>query len=454
MVASHLRNFRDEIGQALYGTDAKTPDVTVSNGPSLQAWFDVSGLAAASIGSAAAELAAITGSFEPVTINQACANAWFDFTIKPQGWELPPAWDRIAGLYETQTGWIRLHTNALAHRDAALRVLQTDATRDAVEIAIRKMDAQTLETAIIDEGGCAARLQSFDEWKKHSQGKAVCWEPLIAWQDRQQGKAIRTFGNKSAPLTGLRVLDCTRVLAGPVCTRFLAGFGADVLRIDPPGWNEGIVVPEVTLGKRCATLDLHTEAGRARFRSLYRSADIFVHGLRPGALERLGLGEAERLQINPDTIDVTLNAYGWSGPWARRRGYDSLVQMSAGVAEAGMRASGATNPTPLPVQALDHATGYLMAASALRAIRVRKEMGTVLSAKLSLARTAYLLSQSFSRQRFGDNDTATSEMVAADIEHTDWGPAQRITWPIIAGLPHPHWRYPAGNFHTAQPEWL
>ena len=121
------------------------------------------------------------------------------------------------------------------------------------------------------------------------------------------------------------------------------------------------MVPEVTLGKRCARLDLQTTRRSRSVRSLLKDADILLHGYRADALERLGYGVAERAELRPGLIDVCLNAYGWSGPWQNRRGFDSLVQMSSGIADAGMQWQQADKPTPLPLQALDHATGYLMA---------------------------------------------------------------------------------------------
>lgn len=139
----------------------------------------------------------------------------------------------------------------------------------------------------------------------------------------------------SRPLAGIKVLDLTRVLAGPVATRFLAGLGARVLRIDPPDWDEPGVVPEVTLGKNCARLDLRQTADRARFEALLSDCDMIVHGYRPGALDRLGYGFDLRRALRPGLIDISLCAYGWSGPWAARRGFDSLVQMSCGIADRG-----------------------------------------------------------------------------------------------------------------------
>ena len=180
----------------------------------------------------------------------------------------------------------------------------------------------------------------------------------------------------------------TRVLAGPVATRFLAGFGAEVLRIDPPVWDEPGVVRDVTLGKRCARLDLRRAADRVLWETLLARADVLVHGYRPRALAGLGLDAARRAALCPGLVDVSLCVYGWSGPWAGRRGFDSLVQMSGGIAEAGMRIFARDRPTPLPVQALDHATGYLMAAAVVRGLTARSTGRGGTRVRVSRARTA------------------------------------------------------------------
>jgi crotonobetainyl-CoA:carnitine CoA-transferase CaiB-like acyl-CoA transferase len=235
----------------------------------------------------------------------------------------------------------------------------------------------------------------------HPQGSAVADEPLIALERTDAGPAPQRAAARDPgaggstwapepgrPLAGLRVLDLTRVLAGPVATRLLAGLGADVLRIDSPDWDEPGVVPDMTLGKRLARLDARDPADFARLRTLLAEADVLVHGYRSDALERLGLPDAVRRELRPGLIDVSLDAYGHTGPWSTRRGFDSLVQMSSGIAGAGLRSGLADRPTPLPVQALDHATGYLMAASVLVGLAQRIRDGRGTRARLSLARTA------------------------------------------------------------------
>jgi hypothetical protein len=184
------------------------------------------------------------------------------------GWSLPSGWDPIAGDYRTRDGWIRLHTNYRSHGEAALRVLRSHPSRDAVADAVGAWIGEELETAIVDEGGCAAKMRSAEEWAAHPQGRAVRAEPLFATELRTASPL--SFGNAAPrPLAGIRVLDVTRVVAGPVCTRFLAAHGADVLRIDPPGFEEvGALLPEMTVGKRRAFLDLHDAFDRERFERL------------------------------------------------------------------------------------------------------------------------------------------------------------------------------------------
>src|SRR5215471_14499226 len=318
------------------------------------------------------------GQAQTATVDRRLASFWFGLSIHPIGWKLPPAWDPIAGDYPTRDGFIRLHTNAPHHRAAAERVLGTHDDRDSMARAVAGWAKGDLERAIVEAGGCAAEMRSVSAWVEHPQGRAIAAEPLAHVTTTEAAPAPAWAVPLSRPLAGIRVLDMTRVLAGPVASRFLAGYGAEVLRIDPPSWDEGPVIPEVTVGKRCARLDLNRSEDRSTFETLLSKADIFVHGYRPGALDHLGFDAVRRRSLSPGLIDVCLDAYGWSGPWASRRGFDSLVQMSAGIADAGMRMEGLGKPFPLPVQALDQATGYLMAAAAARALLVRRLTGAAL----------------------------------------------------------------------------
>lgn len=434
MTSFILDQITDALDAGGTATLGDTVQITETGVGSLPSCFHVADLAVSSLCAASIELAAVTGA-KHVQLDRRLAQMWFDMTLRPTGWKIPSAWDPIAGNYQTKDGWIRLHTNAPHHRDAAISVLGCPADRASVEEAVLSWDKGALETAIVEAKGAAAAMMSMDEWAAHPQGQSLAKEPLIAWDRVGSGAVPRA-------LQGAQILDLTRVLAGPVATRFLAGFGADVLRIDPPTWDEPGIVPEVTLGKRCAGLDLRVAEDRAQFETLLERADILVHGYRPGALEGLGYGPQMRRDFNPHLIEVSLNAYGWTGPWARRRGFDSLVQMSAGLAHEGMIRAGSNAPVPLPVQALDHATGYLMAAAVLRALHLRNQTGEVATARVSLARTAALLTSAGYQATCSSLAPETTRDLTP--ESTFWGPARRVTFPVTLDSAGPIWPYSSG----------
>lgn len=425
--------FLQQLWQAADGAPADLDRVRFQGAGALASVFEVTALAAASMaaaGLAAAQLEQIAQGLEAppsVTVDRRLASMWFAMSVRPQGWALPPAWDAVAGDYRCADGWIRLHTNAPAHRAAALAVLDVPPERPAVAKAVRAWSAEALEGAVVAQGGCAAALRSTRQWQAHPQGQAVGASPLL---ERQPGLAAAPAGWQAVrgrPLQGLRVLDLTRILAGPVATRLLAALGAEVLRIDPPGWDEPTLAPEVTVGKRCARLDLKSPDGLARFQALLQGADVLVHGYRSDALEALGLGPAQRQALRPGLVDVSLDAYGFSGPWSRRRGFDSLVQMSIGVADAGRATrDDDTPPVPLPVQALDHATGYLLACAALRGLTRRLQEGQGSLWRASLARTGQLLLERPSTNPAPPLPPETEADHLPTLEATAWGPARRL----------------------------
>lgn len=434
-----------------------TPPVRVTGAGALPSIFPVSDLAAASVASAGLALADLVetrfGRRPDVSVDRRLAAFWFARSLHPQGWKVPPLWDPVAGDYRAADGWIRLHTNAPHHRDAALAVLGTPPEREAVAAAVRQWSADDLEGAVVAAGGCAAAMRSAEAWGSHPQGAAVAHEPLVAWEAGETGPDGLAAARADRPLAGLRVLDLTRVLAGPVATRFLAGFGATVLRLDPPAWDEPGVLPDTTLGKACARLDLREPGGRARFEALLASADVLVHGYRPDALTRLGLDAATRARLRPGLVDVALDAYGWTGPWRERRGFDSLVQMSCGIAAAGMVSAGADKPVPLPVQALDHATGHLMAAAVLHGLTRRLTIGRGATARLSLARTALLLTAAPSPLPEDAPAPPSRGDFSEAPEPTGWGPALRLHPPLtLAGVPM-RWDRPAGPLGADAPVW-
>lgn len=449
-----MQGFLTDIADTL-GDPAPASFMVTGRG-GLASVFAVTDLATATIGTATNEVARLIGqvSGKPpsVVIDRRQASFWYDLTFQPQGWEIGGIWDSIAGDYPTRDGWIRLHTNAPHHRAAAQRVLGPHDDREAMAKAVVAWATTELEAAVVAENGCAAEMRAIEAWRAHPQGQAVNAEPLIHldWTDgAPDGRDV----DPARPLAGLKVLDCTRVLAGPAAGRFLAGFGADILRIDPPWWDEPLLAPDMTLGKRCAGLDLREPADRGSFERLLAEADLFLHGYRSDALEGLGFGVEKRRALNPSLIDVSLDAYGWSGPWRTRRAFDSLIQMSSGIAHAGMVRRGADKPVPLPVQALDHATGYLMATAAVRGIAQRRASGRILRARASLARTAKLVIDNQPEVLDGPLAPRVDADFLAQPENTGSGPALRLKPPVtVDGCPMWFDRA-AGNLRSAPPSW-
>ena len=448
------RTFAAQIWDALDGPPARLDALQVSGTGALPSALAVTDFAAGSVAAAGLALAGVAGIDGPVRVDRRLAAFWFATSIRPEGWRLPAAWDPVAGDYRTSDGWIRLHTNAPHHRAAAERVLGRQEDQTGMAQAVSGWAKADLEAAVIAEGGCAAEMRSLSDWAEHPQGRAVAAEPLVAFaRARDRSRMNWTPSPTGRPLRGLRVLDLTRVLAGPVAARFLAGFGADVLRIDPPGWDEPSLAPEVTPGKTCARLDLRAAGDRACFEDLLAGADVLLHGYRPSALDDLGYGAAARRALAPGLVDVSLDAYGWTGPWAGRRGFDSLVQMSGGIAQAGQGRRGADKPVPLPVQALDHATGYVMAAAALRLLTRRLSGGGGGQARLSLARTAALLTAAGLAEPDAPLAQETPDDRGSQVEATAWGPAHRLRPPLtLAGAPM-RWDRPSRNLGSDAAAW-
>ena len=300
----------------------------------------------------------------------------------------PPAWDAIAGIYKTRDHrFVRLHTNFPHHRDAVCKVLNCKPERDDVQAALLQWDGEAFETAAYGSGGVVAMMRSHDEWSDLPHAKALAVLPLISIEKIGEA-APKPWPSGDRPLAGLRVLDLSRVIAGPVAGRTLAAHGADVLLISGPDLP---AIPWLTIdtgrGKLTSFIELKSEQGRDSLRALLAQADIFSQGYRPHALASLGFSPQDAAQISPGIVYVTLSAYGHAGPWAERRGFDSLVQTATGFNHAEGQEAGVEGPKELPAQMLDHATGYLMAFGAMMARARQSREGGSWHVRVSLAQT-------------------------------------------------------------------
>ncbi len=308
------------------------------------------------------------------------------------GGEPPPApWDAIAGLYPTADGWARIHTNFPHHRDGFLDLLGCSYDRGAVAETLRSWPALAFEDASAARGLPAAAYCSLSEWDAHPQARAIAGLPLVELASVSDA-APEALPPSPRPLSGVRVLDLSRIIAGPVAGRTLAAHGADVLAISGPHLPsiESAVI-DTGRGKLTAALDLRTPAGRTQLEQLIRAADVFIQAYRPGALAALGFGLDHLTRLRPGLVCVSLSAWSRNGPWAGRRGFDSLAQTATGLNSAEAQAAGQSTPRPLPAQVLDHATGHLMAFGAMAGLHRRATRGGSSHIQLSLARTALWL---------------------------------------------------------------
>ena len=380
--------------------------VTLSGAdPSLPSVYRVGSLASATIaatGLAAAEFHRLRtgqGHRQHVTVQMRRALASFrsERYLRIDGGPPPVLRDPVTGFYETRDGrWIQLHTNFAHHLHGVLKVLGCESDPAAVAKAIREWDGPTLDQTLADAGLCAALIRTPDEWAALDQAKAVAGLPLF--EIERIGDAPPELPRRTGlerPLAGVRVLDLSRIIAGPVAGRALAQHGADVLMINGPHLpNIAPLVINNGRGKRSAVIDLRDAGGRETLHGLSTDADVFLQAYRPGALAARGFGPEELARIRPGIIYVSVCAYGYDGPWAQRRGFDSLVQSTSGIAFTERQAAGGDVPKHLPCQALDHATGYLAAFGAMAALARRSTEGGSWHVRVSLAQTGRWL-QSF-----------------------------------------------------------
>ncbi len=363
--------------------------------------------------------------------------------------------DAIAGLYRTADGWVRLHTNFPHHRDGILRLLGCAHERHAVADALRVRRALAFEAEATAAGLCVAALRSFAEWDAHPQGQAVPTRPLVAIE-RIGAAPVPPLPAADRPLAGARVIELARVIAGPVCGRTLAAHGAEVLRITAPHLPTFAQLDiDTGRGKRAAQLDLRREADRRALRDLVRGADVFIQGYRPGAIAAFGFGPDALARLHPGIVAVSLSAYGAAGPWEGKRGFDSLVQTASGFNVAEAAAAGEEEPRALPTQALDFATGHLLAFGAIVGLIRRAERGGSWHVQASLARTGHWLR---GLGRIADG-FATPDPTADDFadlmeeSDTPFGRVRAVRHPAVLSATPAHFATPPVSITADKPVW-
>ncbi len=449
---------------ALAGGDPSALEAVMLTGeePQLPSSFRVAAAAQASIaatGLAAAQVWKLrSGQSQDVAVDMrhAIVECRSERYLRVDGKPPPPAWDAIAGIYRTRDQrFVRLHTNFRHHRDAVCRVLNCKPERADVQAALMQCDGEAFETVAYTSGCVVAMMRSHGEWSELPHAGALAELPLVSIEKIGEA-APRPWPGGDRPLAGLRVLDLSRVIAGPVAGRTLAVHGADVLLISGPDLP---AIPWLTIdtgrGKLTSFVDLKSEQGRDSLRDLLAGADIFSQGYRPQALAALGFSPQDAARISPGIVYVSLSAYGHAGPWAERRGFDSLVQTATGFNHAEGQAAGVDGPKELPAQMLDHATGYLMAFGAVMAKARQSREGGSWHVRVSLARTGQWL---WNLGRVADGfktEDLKGETVQPFIEEvpSGFGPLRSVRHSAVLSKTPAFWARPAMPLGSHPAEW-
>lgn len=445
------------------GWDGRGPDAPVFTGadPQLPTAFRVGTAGAAVLGAVGLAADALwhlkTGRAQDISVDlRAAALAMrSNRHVRVGTTDFGSTWADISGLYRCRDGrWVQLHCNYPWLAAGILELLGCTAERSAVEAALAGWDAPAFEAAVAKRNLCAFMVRTKDEWTAHAQGQAVADLPLISIE--KIGDApVQPLPAGDRPLSGIRALELVRVIAGPVSGRTLAEHGAQVMRIGRPDRPDiDSLLRDTGHGKLAANLDLRDPGTAETLDGLIRQADIVTQGHRPGTLAARGLAPERLAELRPGIVFVSLSAWGHEGPWAHRRGFDSLVQCAMGiVAEHG----GIDTPRHMPAQALDYVSGYLAAFGAMEALRRRATIGGSWLVRLSLAQSGHWID---GLGRVTDAGAMNlSEPGYDDIKDlmeshdTAWGRMEHLKPAVqMSGTP-PRWDLPAAPLGTHPPVW-
>ncbi len=447
--------------------DGPAADVAFTGGadPVLPTPFRIGTAGAATLaasGLAAADLwRARTGRRQQMTIDlrQAAAALRSSHYIKLGGAEVSTTRNTVMGFYPTRDGrWSYLHCNFPNHRAVALSVLGVPEDRAAVTRAVATWNAADLEEAIIAAKGAGGMVRSHAEWAKHPQAAAVAALPLMEII-RIGDSAPEPLPTGDRPLSGIRVLDLTRVLAGPTCARTLAEHGADVLKITGAHLpNLGYQEWDTGHGKLSAQLDLRKPGDVDILRGLVPKADVFSQGYRPGSLAARGLSPEELCAIRPGLVYVSLSAFGHAGPWASRRGFDTVIQSVSGITVRQAETEKTAEPQFYPVSAIDYCTGYLMAFGAMVALARRAQEGGSWLVRTSLAQVGKWIVDlgevpAAALEGIPDEFTASELERWSTTSETPSGPLGHLKPAVQLSETPPYWARPSVPLGYHRPVW-
>ncbi len=442
-------------------------DLTGGTDPILPTPFrigETSTAALAAIGLAASDLWALrTGRHQEIAVDarQATASLRSGKYMQMDGAPVSTERNTVMGVYPAKNGrWSYLHCNFPNHRAAALSVLGVPEDREAVRQAVATWAALELEEAIIAAKGAGGMVRTMEEWAKHPQAAAIASLPLMEIV-KIGDSSPEKLPDGDRPLSGIRVLDLTRVLAGPTCARTLAEHGADVLKITGAHLpNIGYQEYDTGHGKLSTHLDLRDPKELETLRGLIREADVFSQGYRPGTLSDRGLSPEALAQLRPGIVFVSMCAFSHVGPWASHRGFDTVVQTVSGITSRQGELFPGAEPGPqfYPVSAIDYLTGYLMAFGAMVALARRTREGGSWLVRISLAQVGRWLVER-GQVPEADLKNVPSEFTPEEIKRwsmTSDTPVGRLghLGPVVRlSETPPHWARPSVPLGYNEPVW-
>lgn len=383
--------------------------------------------------------------------------AWLRFADASRGLApRSPGEERTAAAGFYQAGdrrWVYLHSGFPHNTRGLLDLLGVKDDRDAVTRAILKRTASDLEQAIADAGLCGAMVRSADEWDASVPGALLASRPVVEIIQMGDSDPEPFPEGGARPLDGIRVLDLTRILAGPTCARTLASYGAQALRIGAEHLpSVPLFVADTGFGKRSASLNLRQAKDAARLKRLVRQADVFSQGYRSGAMERLGFGVEEVLRLRPGMVYVSINCYGHEGEWRPRPGWEQLAQTVTGMAQRQGEHLGLGQPTLLPAAVNDYITGYLAAFGALAALKRRASLGGSYWVRVSLARSGMWVRSLGERASVQPTPMGSAELdtVSASMGSA-WGPLTYLRPAVSLSNAEVGWRLPPAPLGSHRP---
>jgi crotonobetainyl-CoA:carnitine CoA-transferase CaiB-like acyl-CoA transferase len=455
--AMWTRELLDSIG---CGSDPTRHQLAIANrDPILPTRFRVGEAAAAVLAAqavAAADLWCLRGG-APQRIEldvRAAAASLLSFAFqRVAGVTIPREPRPTTALYRARDGrWIHLH-GGFASGAGTLALLGCADEAGAIAEAVSRWDSQALEHALAERGLCGAMLRSADEWRTHPQGIALARGPVVELVRIGDAPPEPLPSPAARPLAGVRVLDLTRVLAGPTCARTLAEHGAEVLHVRSPRlpFVEPFVI-DTNPGKRSCYLDLERPDDTDRLRALVRNADVFSQGYRLGAFARRGFGPEALAEMRPGIVMVSIDCYGHQGPWAARPGWEQLAQTVSGMAHEH---AGESAPALIPAAVNDYTTGYLAALGALAALARRAVEGGSWHVRVSLTRTAmWIMALPRTPAEASPAGVDVAAIAPWFIEmDTAWGRLRRLGPIARMSATPPRWDRPPARLGSDAPGW-